>query len=138
MMDAIRLLAEQYAPLLGRWLMAFIFLQSAWEKAVLFSRNVEVMQRKGVPAARVLLVPAIAVMGLGGLSLLLGWHARWGALALLLFVATALPFYHPYWKFEGMQRTGEFLHFMKNIALIGMLLFIVGMGSGPWSLAPGW
>ncbi|MES2183829.1 MAG: DoxX family protein [Pseudomonadota bacterium] len=137
-MDTLRQLAELYAPLLGRLLMAFIFLQSACEKTVLFTRNVEVMTRKGIPLAGLLLVPAVLVMLSGGLSLLLGWHARWGALALLLFVGTALPFYHPYWKFTAMQRTNEFLHFMKNLAILGMLLFIIGMGPGPLSLSAGW
>jgi putative oxidoreductase len=136
-MDTVRQLAELYAPLLGRALMAFIFLQSAWEKTVRYGRNVEVMARKGIPMAGVLLAPAVLVMLGGGLSLLLGWHARWGALALLLFVGVALPFYHPYWKFTELQRMNELLHFMKNLAILGMLLFVIGMGPGPLSLSAG-
>ncbi|MGH8701495.1 MAG: DoxX family protein [Burkholderiales bacterium] len=133
-MDTVYELARTYGPLLGRMLIAFIFLHSAYDKAAHFSRSAAVMAAKGIPMARLLLVPAILVMLGGGLTILLGWHAPWGALALLLFMMVALAFYHPFWKVAPEQRPNELLHFTKNIALMGAMLFIIGMGPGPLSI----
>lgn len=134
-MEALYEVSRTYAPLLGRILIAVIFVQSACDKAVNYSKNAAVMTVKGIPMAGVLLAPSIAIMFCGGLMVLLGWHARLGALALLVFMLTALPFYHPYWNASPEQRMNELLHFMKNLGLIGAMLYIIGMGSGPLSLS---
>lgn len=134
-MDQAYEIAQLYAPLLGRILLAFIFLQSAFDKSVRYSKNAAVMAAKGIPAARLLLLPAIAIMLGGGAMILLGWHARLGALGLAIFMLIALPFYHPYWRAAPGERMNELLHFAKNVALIGAMLYIVGMGSGPLSLS---
>jgi putative oxidoreductase len=127
-------LTRTYAPLAGRILIAFIFLESGCSKVFKFSETAEIMTAKGMPMAKVLLVPALVALIGGGLTILFGWHARWGAVALLIMLLPATLIFHPYWTYTGKERHGQFLYFVNNIALMGVLIFILGTGSGPFSL----
>lgn len=127
-------LAARYAPLAGRALLAALFFQSGWHKIADFAGNARVMAAKGIPLPEVLLVVTIVLVLGGGLMILLGWHARWAAAALLVWMVPVTLLYHAYWMAEPAQVFNQTNHFMKNIAIMGALLQIIGMGSGPLSL----
>jgi putative oxidoreductase len=78
-------------------------------------------------------VLAIAVELGGALLLIAGWHARWAAWALILFVAVATFAAHRFWEFDASQYRNQMNHFLKNLALIGGLLFVVAFGPGAMS-----
>lgn len=132
-MEALCRFSQTYGVLVGRILIAFIFLQSGYDKIVNFSNTAALMASKGMPMPEVLLAPTIIILLAGGLMILVGWQARWGALALFLFLIPATLIFHPYWTFPAAQQLNQFHHFVKNVALMGALLYIVGMGSGPMS-----
>ena len=127
-------LAKNYAPLIGRVLFAFLFLQSGWHKIFGFEQNVRVMTGKGIPLPEVLLALTIILVIAGGLMILVGWYARWAALALFLWMIPATLLYHAFWTYEPAQLFNQTNHFLKNFAIMGALLMIVGMGTGPLSL----
>jgi putative oxidoreductase len=89
----------------------------------------------GVPAAHVA-VPLAGIIALvGGLSLALGFHARWGAIALLVFLVPVTLFMHRFWGLSDPQQMQmQQANFMKNLALMGGALFFVYAGSGAYSL----
>jgi len=66
----------------------------------------------------------------GALLLVAGWRARWAAWALILFVAVATFAAHRFWEFDASQYRNQMNHFLKNLALIGGLLFVVAFGPG--------
>ena len=127
-------LAARYGPLIGRILIALIFLKSGLEKITGFSAVAGFMAKAGMPAPEFLLVGSIAFEIAGGLMVLLGWHARWGALLLAVFMIPATLIFHNFWAVEAAQVTNQVNHFMKNVSILGALAFIMGMGSGPLSL----
>jgi len=89
----------------------------------------------GLPFAS-FLVPASGVLALlGGLSVLTGWHARLGALALVAFLVPVTLTMHAFWtvKDPSMAMMQQVM-FMKNIGLIGGALLIAHFGAGPFSL----
>jgi hypothetical protein len=43
-------------------------------------------------------------------------------------------YFHPFWKLEGQAQQEQMIHFMKNLSMIGAMLFIVANGSGPMSV----
>lgn len=133
-MEALCKLSQTWGLLAGRILIAFIFLQSGYDKLFNFSKTAGLMASKGIPMAEVLLVPTIAILLVGGLMILVGWHARWGALALFLFMVPATLIFHPYWTFPEAQKLNQFHHFVKNVALMGAMLYIVALGSGAMSV----
>lgn len=133
-MHALCNLAKTCGPLIGRILIAFIFLQSGYDKIINYSKTVTLMTQKGMPMAEVLIIPTIIILLGGGLMILLGWYARWGALALIVFLIPATIYFHNYWAFSPAQQLNQFHHFVKNFAILGALFYIVGLGSGPLSL----
>lgn len=89
----------------------------------------------GVPFAS-LLVPAAGVLAfLGGLSVLLGWRARLGALMLIAFLIPVTLTMHAFWAVKDpMMAQIQFTMFMKNVGLLGGALLVTQFGAGPLSL----
>lgn len=127
-------LSKLYAPLLGRILLAFLFLQSGFDKLLNYNKAAGLMAARGVPEPQILLPLAIAVLFIGGIMVLVGWKARWGALALILFMIPATLYFHGYWSYPEALQLNQFHHFVKNLAIIGALLMLLGMGSGALSV----
>lgn len=121
-------------PVVGRILIAPLFLVSGFHKITGFSAVTGTMAKAGMPFPEVLLVGAIVLELGGGLMLLLGWHARWGALLLALFTVVATLMFHRFWALEAAQYRGQLNHFMKNLAILGGLCYVMAAGSGPFSL----
>jgi len=136
-MQALCNLTKQYGPLIGRILIALIFLKSGFEKIVGFAGVAGYMAKVGMPAPELLLVGSIVFEIAGGLMLLLGWRAWLGALLLAVFIVPATLIFHNFWAVEATEYVNQVNHFMKNVSILGALVFVMGMGPGPLSLGKG-
>jgi putative oxidoreductase len=89
----------------------------------------------GVPLAR-LAVPVSGVLAIaGGLSMLLGYHARFGAWVLIAFLVPVTAMMHAFWRLDDPAAVHvQQAMFAKNVALIGACLLIAGAGAGSLSL----
>ncbi len=130
----INKLAMQYGPLIGRLLLANIFITSGFNKIVGFAGVAQYMDMKGIPISEVLLVLTITIELGGGLCILFGWQARWAALAIFLFLVPVTLIFHPYWTYAEGEMRAQFIQFHKNLAIMGGMLYIVVFGSGPLSV----
>ena len=66
---------------------------------------------------------------------ILGYQARIGAALLLVFLAAATFYFHDFWTFDdAAARQQQTIQFMKNLSMMGAMLFVVANGAGPWSL----
>jgi putative oxidoreductase len=120
---------------LGRVLLCTIFVLAAvGNKIPHFSDVAKVMDSAGVPAPQLLLVGAIVFLVVGGLSVIVGYKARIGALLLLTFLVLASYYFHPFWRLDGQAQQEQMIQFMKNLSMMGAMLFLVANGSGPMSL----
>ena len=99
-----------------------------------FQRRGEVMESVGVPAPQFMLAGAIVFLLVGSLSVIVGYKARIGAVLLLTFLVLASYYFHPFWKLEGQAQQEQMIHFMKNLSMMGAMLFIMANGSGPMSV----
>lgn len=125
----------QYAAPLGRFLLAFVFLASAFNKITDFSGTTGYMAASGMTVATsFFLAGAIVFLVVGGLSLLLGFQARIGALLLIVFLIPTTLIFHGFWKFEGDAAQMQMIQFMKNCSILGGLFMVVAQGSGACSL----
>jgi putative oxidoreductase len=78
---------------------------------------------------------ALAVIELiCGLMILLGLKARWGALVLIVYCAGTIFFVHNFWAMTGDAYAINQSHALKNLSILGALLLIVAVGSGPHSI----
>lgn len=120
------------API-GRILFAVIFVASI--AGHFSSAEISEAAAHGVPFAT-LLVPLAGLIALvGGLSVILGYRARFGALLLLVFLVPVTLVMHKFWGLPDPQMAMmQRIHFMKNVALMGGCMMIMYFGSGPYSL----
>ena len=119
----------------GRLLLCTIFLLAALgNKIPHFNEVASIMASAGIPAPRLLLVGAIVFLVVGSLSVIVGYKARLGAVLLLTFLVLASYYFHPFWKLEGQAQQEQMIHFMKNLSMMGAMLFVTANGSGPMSL----
>jgi putative oxidoreductase len=119
----------------GRLLLGTIFfLAAAGNKIPHFSDVAKIMESAGVPAPQFLLVGAIIFLIAGSLSVIVGYKARIGAGLLLTFLVLASYYFHPFWKFEGQAQQEPMIQFMKNLSMMGAMLFIMANGPGPMSV----
>ena len=109
---------------LGRILLAAIFVSSGVAKLVGWPAVVGSIGGKGVPFPEIAGVAVIVLELCGALALVTGWGARWAAVALAVFTAAASVLYHPFWAVEAAQYMNQFNHFMKNVAIIGGLFIV--------------
>ena len=110
----------KYLVLLGRIFYSFIFLMSG-----LFhfsQQTVEYAAGQGVPLAS-LAVPVSGVMAiLGGLSIAVGYKARWGAWLLVLFLTPVTIMMHNFWAVQdAMMAQLQQAMFFKNLATFTLM-----------------
>ena len=87
------------------------------------------MASYGMPFTGLFLIGAVVLEAVGGLSMLIGYKARWGATLLVIFLIPTTLVFHT--KFSDAV---QMIMFMKNIAIIGGLLMVAYFGAGPVSL----
>lgn len=119
--------------LVGRVLLALMFLDSGYGKIGAFADTAGYIGSKGLPMPEVLAAAALALELLGALMLVIGWKARWAAAALAAFTVVATVIFHNYWAMPEAQQMLQKLMFLKNAAVIGGLLLVVAFGAGRWS-----
>lgn len=128
---------NSFGPLLGRILIAFIFVFAGYGKITGFEGTVGYIASKGMPVPQLAAIGAILIEMGGGLMLVLGLKARWAAAALFVFTLLTALIFHDFWAAAADQAQNQMIHFMKNIAMAGGLLYVLVHGSGPLSLDKG-
>jgi len=128
-------IVEKFGPLVGRILIALLFVPAGISKIAGFAGTVGYIASKGLPLPPVAAVAAIIVEVGVGLALLVGFKTRYAALILALFTLAAAISFHDFWTIaDAMQKMNQNIHFMKNLAIAGGLLFVAAYGAGPFSL----
>jgi putative oxidoreductase len=133
--DALPLTAAQNAlALIGRILIAYLFVPSGWSKIAGFSGTAGYIASKGVPLPEVAAAIAIAVeLGLG-LLLLVGFKTRWVALLMAIFIVVITFIFHNYWAVDAAQLMAQKMNFTKNLAIAGGILAYAAFGAGAYSI----
>ena len=120
--------------LIGRILVAFLFVPAGLGKLAGFSGAVGYAASAGMPLPTVAVGIGLVIELCGGLALLLGWGTRWAALVLAFFTLVASFFFHAYWGLPADQATVQQLLFNKNVAVVGGLLVLAAFGPGAFSV----
>jgi len=123
------------ALLLGRVLMAAIFLNSGLQKLLGLDGFAGYLAGHGVPVgAYPIAVLAACVEFFGALCVLVGFGTRYAALLLALFTAVAALIAHRFWEIDPAQYTNQMTHFMKNVTIVGGFLVLYATGPGRLSI----
>ena len=116
-----------FANLLGRILLAQLFLLAGLNKIFNYDGTIAYMATQHVSA---MLLPLVIALETGGaLALLLGWHVRLFAFLLAGFSLLAALVFHHDWS-----QTSEYLLFISDVAVAGGLLVLAQAGTPGLSL----
>jgi putative oxidoreductase len=125
---------QNLAALVGRILLAVIFIISGFGKISGFEGTVGYIASKGLPMPQVVAALTILVELGGGIALAVGFKARWAALALAIFTLVAAIIFHNFWAAEAAQKMAQQINFLKNIAITGGMLMVFAFGPGRYSV----
>src|SRR5262245_15247166 len=127
---------------LGRICVPIVFIAAGIQKVtdvasiarVLVENNVPVPDEissylGGMPKYEAMGYLVAAVEIIGGLMVLFGVMARWGALLLAVFTALTIIYVHHFWCLEGIAAQMNQTAALKNLSIIGGLLLIVAAGA---------
>ena len=118
---------------IGRALYALIFITSVFSH--FSSGAIAQASAHGVPLAAVAVPLAGMIALIGGISVLLGYRAQFGAFLLLVFLVPVTLVMHRFWGLSDPQQAMiQKVMFMKNLSMAGTALLIMYFGSGPVSL----
>ena len=118
----------------GRILLALMFVISGAGKLGNLAGTAGYIASAGLPAASVLALATGLLEVIAGLALIVGFKARWAALALGVFTLLASVLFHAYWSAPADQQFVQQLMFMKNLAVAGGMFLVAALGAGPASL----
>jgi putative oxidoreductase len=122
--------AARYLPFAGRLLIALTFAVSGFGKLADYSTTVGVISASKLPApAPLSYAAAVAVEIVCAAMLVVGFQARVAAAILALYCVATAVFFH-----ADFANPDNIFHFMKNVAMTGGLLQIVGFGAGAFSI----
>lgn len=118
---------EKSVELLGRVLLAALFLAAGLSKLGAYAQTQAYMAHAGVPGA---LLPLVLLTEIGGgIAIVLGWRTRWVALLLAGFTVMTGLFFH-----TDFHDQVQAIMFLKNLAIAGGFLTLAVRGAGPLSL----
>jgi putative oxidoreductase len=126
---------QNSAALVGRILLAVIFIMSGFGKITGFEGTAGYIASKGLPMAQLVTVLTIAVELGGGILLAIGYKARWAGLALAVFTLLAALIFHNFWAVaDAAEKMNQQIHFLKNLAITGGMLMVYAFGPGRYSV----
>lgn len=120
--------------LVGRVLLATMFILSGWDKIGGFAGTAGYIQSVGLPMPQVLAAGALVLELVAGVLLVIGWKTRWAALALAVFCILAGVLFHNFWAMPADKQMMQQIMFLKNLAVAGGLLMLAVAGPGRWSV----
>jgi len=120
--------------LLARILLMILFLSAGWGKLTHFAATSQYIASTGAPFPDVATCIAIFMELAVGTALVVGFWTRPLALLMAVFTLAAACLGHHYWTMTGSARSGNFIHFYKDISIIGGLLLLAATGPGRYSL----
>jgi putative oxidoreductase len=125
---------QGFPVVVARVLLALMFVLAGFGKLTGLEGTAGYIASKGLPMPMVLAVAVGALELVAGVMLIVGWQARWAALALAVFTVVASVIFHNYWAMPAEQQMMQQLMFMKNLAVTGGLLLVFAFGAGALSL----
>lgn len=123
----------KYIVLIGRILYSAVFISASLGH---FTHDaVAYGMERGIPAAS-MLVPLSGILAfLGGLSILIGFKARYGAWLIVLFLIPVTFVMHNFWTIEDLHTQAiQKALFLANLSMLGAAFMITYFGSGPMSV----
>ncbi len=126
--------AHPAIALVGRILLALIFIVSGLGKVMNYGGTAGYMASAGLPMVGLLLPLTIAVELGGGLLIAFGMFTRIVAIVEFLFLIPVTLVFHHFWDVPAAQAMMQQINFLKNVAIMGGMLLLAFAGPGSLSV----
>lgn len=123
---------KNFFLLVARIFLVLIFLSAGISKITNFAVNQQYMATYGIPMTAFLLVVAMIIEVIGSLMIIFGYKTKWAAIVWVIFLIPVTLIFHT--KFSDMTQMSMFL---KNLGLMGGLLYLYFFGPGAFSIDEG-
>ena len=120
--------------LIGRSLLGLLFLVAGIRQLMFYAGSVGYFGRLGFPLPEATAWLSIVLHVSGGVFLIIGWKTRWTSWLLLVMVVIATAMAHRFWEYDAAQYANQLNHFLKNLAIVGGLLYVIAFGPGAKSV----
>jgi len=127
-------IAADTAALVGRILVALIFIISGFGKITGYAGTAGYMASKGIPMVDVLLPLTILIELGGGLLLAIGWKVRWAAAVMFLFLIPVTLVFHNPAGLAPAEAQQQMINLLKNLSIMGGMLCLFAFGPGRFGL----
>lgn len=122
------------AALVGRILVALIFIISGYGKIAGYAGTAGYMADKGVPLVDLLLPLTILIELGGGLLLAIGWKVRWAAAVMFLFLIPVTLVFHNPAGLAAAEAQQQMIELLKNLSIMGGMLGLFAFGPGRFGI----
>jgi uncharacterized membrane protein YphA (DoxX/SURF4 family) len=119
-------MASELALVAGRLIFAVYFVLSGINHFMKTENLTGWVEAKGLPLPEALVYFSGGQLVLGGALVALAFEPVIGIGALALFLLVATPTMHNFWDMEGEDKQNHQVNFLKNFALLGALLVMLG------------
>lgn len=126
---------KDYADLIARIIIAFIFLYEAYDSIVYFKATKETMTAYGITWRQDLLLTAVIFfLIVGSILVLIGYYASIGGFMILLYWLPFTFIVYSFWNDpEEVQRINS-MYFMRNLGMVAALMLLIANGAGRYSV----
>lgn len=124
---------SSFIMLIGRLCLSVVFLWSGFYKIFEFHSSIkELAHITGMTndAATWVVIISLIVEIVFAILLVLGWLSRFAAGVLAVYTLAMIMLLNQFWHLDGVVRTIELMKFLKGLAIIGGLLFVLACGAG--------
>ena len=132
--DNIAATWSDFLLLVGRVFLGWLFLASGYGKFGSIAGIAAYFTSLGMPLPQLGAWFAAIVEIVLGAALILGLATRYAALASFLWVLVTTAIAHRYWTYPAAQQAGQYINWLKNVALMGGTLYAFVVGAGRYSV----
>lgn len=133
-LDSVAGCATDLWLLIGRVLLCWVFLATAWGHVNGIGGFTNYLTSLNAPAPQLMAYIGTAAEVIIAVTLLFGVATRYGAAVAILFLIISTALAHRYWEYPAAQVMGQYNNFLKNLAILGGMIYVFVFGPGRFSV----
>ncbi len=133
-LDGIAASAADVWLLIGRVALAWAFVAVGWSHVLNPAGLAAYLTSLKAPAPELLAWIGLIMEVVISITLVFGVATRYGAVVGIVFLIVATALAHRYWEYTGPAVNAQYNNFLKNLSMLGGMLYVFVFGPGRFSL----
>jgi len=133
-LDGLAAGATDFWLLIGRIALCWVFLAIGWGHIHNIAGFVGYLTALKSPAPEIFSWIGAIIEIVIAITLLFGIATRYGAALAIVFLIVATALAHRYWEYPDAQVGGQYNNFLKNLSMLGGMLYVFVIGPGRFSI----